>query len=386
MDISEILNNYGEEREMYFNAAAPPIVQASNYIFKTVDEMRESLAHEDETFFYTRGNNPTTLILQKKMAALEHTEDALIFASGSAAIGAAVMANLQAGDHVVCVRKPYSWTTKLLQNILSRYGVTHTFVEGDEVANFEKAIQANTKIIYLESPNSWTFEMQDLEAVLKIAKSIGILSIVDNSYASPLNMTPADWGADIIVHSGTKYLSGHSDTVAGVLCASAAMCKKIFKSEFMTLGGIISPFNAWLLIRGLRTLSIRMEKVAQTTPQVVDFLSKHPKVAKVYYPFSPSHPQYELAKKQMKRPAGQFTIVLATEKPEEVERFCNSLTRFLMGCSWGGYESLIFPAATLYSSQNYQTKDLPYNMIRFYCGLEEPQELIADLQQAFDKI
>lgn len=386
MDISDIINNLGEERELYFNAAAPPIMQASNFLFKTVAEMRESLDKEDETFFYTRGNNPTTLILQKKMAALEHTEDALIFASGSAAVGAAVMANLKAGDHVVCVQKPYSWTNKLLNNLLSRFGVSSTMVDGRDEENYRKAILPNTKILYLESPNSWTFEMQDVEAVIKIAKEHGLLTIIDNSYATPLNMTPADWGADIMIHSATKYLSGHSDTVAGVLCGSKEMCKKIFKSEFMTLGGVVAPFNAWLLIRGLRTLPIRMERVAQTTPAVVEFLENHPKVKRVYYPFSPNDPQYELAKRQMKRPAGQFTIELATEDGTKVELFCNSLKRFLMGCSWGGHESLIFPAATLYSSQNYQTKDLPYNMIRFYCGLEEKEELIEDLKQALAKI
>jgi cystathionine beta-lyase/cystathionine gamma-synthase len=154
----------------------------------------------------------------------------------------------------------------------------------------------------------------------------------------------------------------------------------------MTLGGVISPHDAWLMIRGLRTLPIRMERVAQTTPQVVDYLEKHPLVEKVLYPFSPSFPQYELARKQMKRPAGQFSVLLKAESLEQVDRFCDSLEAFLLACSWGGYESLIFPISTLYSSMNYSSTDLPWNLVRFYVGLEEPEMLIADLAQAFEKM
>jgi cystathionine beta-lyase/cystathionine gamma-synthase len=162
------------------------------------------------------------------------------------------------------------------------------------------------------------------------------------------------------------------------------MREKIFSSEYMTLGGVMAPFNAWLLLRGLRTLALRVERVAQTTPKVVDFLARHPKVEAVLYPFHPSHPQYELAKKQMKRPGGMFSFRLRANEMAEVERFCNRLQRFLLACSWGGYESLIFPACTLYGSANYQNPWLDWRLVRVYIGLEDADELIADLRQALE--
>jgi cystathionine beta-lyase/cystathionine gamma-synthase len=207
---------------------------------------------------------------------------------------------------------------------------------------------------------------------------------MDNSYASPLNQKPLAMGVDIVAHSASKYLAGHSSQVAGVLACSRQMAEHIFHGEFMTLGGIISPHDAWLMIQGLRTLSVRMDRVAATTALVVDYLVSHPKIEKVIYPFHPSHPQYELAKKQMRQGTGQFSLMVKAEHISEVERFCNRLKRFLMACSWGGYESLIFPICTLYDSNNYSKTTLPWNFIRFYVGLEEPEVLITDLKQALE--
>jgi cystathionine beta-lyase/cystathionine gamma-synthase len=384
-DLSFILNDLGENRQEYYNATTPPIFQSSNFVFRQVSQMRAALKNESSVPFYTRGCNPTIELLNKKMAALEQAEAALSFGSGSAAVAAAVMSNLQAGDHVVCVQKPYSWTYKLLAVLLARFGVQVSFVEGTKAKNFEKAILPNTKLIYLESPNSFTFEQQDIAAVVKIAKRHQCITVLDNSYATPLNQMPITMGVDITVHSATKYICGHSDAVGGVLCGSQAMIDKIFAGEFMTLGGIISPFNAWLLLRGLRTLPIRLKRVAKTTQKVVKFLKEQPLVEKIYYPFDKKNPQYDLAKKQMKQGGGQFSILLKADLPQ-TEMFCNSLSRFLMGASWGGYESLIFPACALYDSANYANTTLPYNIIRFYIGLEESEVLIADLKQAFNKL
>ncbi len=381
-DISFILNELGEERQQYYQATVPPIFQTSNFVFRNVEMMRNALKNESSTPFYTRGNNPTIDLLNKKMAALEQAEAALSFGSGSAAVAAAVMNNVQAGDHVVCVQKPYSWTYKLLAVLLAKFGVQVTFVDGTKARNFEKAIQPNTKLLFLESPNSFTFELQDIAAVVKIAKKHNCLTIIDNSYATPLNQTPITMGIDMTVHSATKYICGHSDAVGGVLCSSQAMIDKIFAGEFMTLGGIISPFNAWLLLRGLRTLPIRLKRVAKTTKKVVKFLKDQDLVEKIYYPHDKKNPQYDLAKKQMKQGGGQFSILLKADLAQ-TEKFCNSLSRFLMGASWGGYESLIFPACALYDSANYANTTLPYNIIRFYIGLEDADLLIADLKQAF---
>ena len=386
MDLSYIINHLGEERDQYYQAVSPPLMQASNFAFSSVEEMRQSLAHEMDIPFYTRGHNPTVAILRKKLAALEGAEECLVFSSGSAAIAAAVFSTVQAGDHIVCVQKPYSWTNKLLNNLLSRYGVETTMVDGRDAENFREAVRPNTRLFLLESPNSITFELQDIEAVVSIAKERGITTAMDNSYSTPLNQNPIEMGVDMVMHSASKYLGGHSDLVAGVLCCSRAKAESIFESEFMTLGANISPHDAWLLLRGLRTLSIRMERVAESAPKVVEFLENHPRVEQVLYPYSPNFPQYELARKQMRRPAGQFTLILKTHSLEEVDCFCNSLKYFLIACSWGGHESLIFPMAALTESANYQGNGMPFSMIRFYIGLEEPEVLIADLEQALAKM
>ncbi len=384
MDISYIINELGEDRASYLNSVAPPIFQTAMFSSKTVAEMRDLLKHEAERPFYTRGNNPTTDLLRKKIAALEQAEDALIFSSGSAGIAAAVLAQLQTGDHVICIRKPYSWTNKLMTVFLPRFGIQTTLVEGTTGQSYEDAIQPNTKLLYLESPNSWTYEVQDIEAIVAVAKKHKLVTVMDNSWATPLYQNPIAMGIDITAHSATKYIAGHSDAIAGIICGSQAMMRKIFSSEYMALGGVISPFNAWLLLRGLRTLPTRMERVSQTTERVVAFLAKHPQVEKIYYPFLPDSPQYALATKQMKKPSGLFSIQVKATEMEEVEVFCNHLKRFLLAVSWGAYESLIFPACTLYASEIYKSPDLPWNMVRLSIGLEEPEVLIQDLAQAFE--
>jgi len=368
------------EGERY--AAAPPIEQTSNFCFSNVAAMRHALTVEDSEPFYTRGTNPTVQLLCQKFAALEGTESALAFASGSAAVAAAIMANVQAGSHVVCVEKPYSWTSKLLQKLLARFNVSATMVNGQSTDQIAEAIQPNTTVLYLESPNSWTYEQQDLAACAALAQKHGLVSIIDNSFATPLNQQPAAFGIDIVLHSASKYIGGHSDVVAGLLCGSHEMIHKIFHSEFMTLGGVISPFNAWLLLRGLRTLPQRMRHVAEHTPKVVAYLQQQPWVKKVYYPYLDTDPQYHLTQKQLKNPTGQFTIELATHNPEAIEAFCNNLRIFALGASWGGHESLAFPAITLTSSQNYSGGSFPINMIRFYAGLEDYDLIINDFEQA----
>jgi cystathionine beta-lyase len=385
MDLSYIINELGEEREHYFNAVAPPIIQTSNFHCPTVADMREALRVESEIDFYTRGNNPTSTILEKKVAALEGAEHALAVGSGMAAVSAAVMSQVRAGDHIVCVQKPYSWTNTLMQNLLPRFGVETTMVEGTDPESFRQAIRPNTKVLYLESPNSFTFELQDLEAVSRIAKEHQLRTIIDNSYASPLFQQPISFGIDIVVHSATKYIGGHSDTMGGIICSTHAIITQIFRSMFMTLGGVLSPHDAWLLIRGLRTLPVRMDRIAQTTQKVAAYLDSHPKVARVLFPFLPSHPQYGLAKKQMRSNAGQFSILLQTENMEEVDRFCDTLQHFLMAASWGGHESLIYPVSASFRSNNYKSA-LPINLVRFYIGLEDADYLIRDLDQALAAI
>jgi cystathionine beta-lyase/cystathionine gamma-synthase len=385
MDLSYILNELGEERENYFNAIAPPIIQTSNFSFRNVAEFRTALADEYEAILYSRGNNPTVDILRKKLAALDGAEDALVFGSGVASIAVPLLALLKQGDHVVSVAKPYSWTVKLFERLLPKFGITTTFVDGAKTENFEKALQANTKLIYLESPNTFTYELQDLPAVAALAKSKGILTMIDNSYCSPINQQPYVMGIDLVAQSATKFIGGHSDVVAGVVTGSKAIIKKIFDAEFLNIGGNISPMNAWLLIRGLRTLPLRIERVCESTKKVVEYLAAHPRIERVIFPFHPSFPQYELAKKQMKDAGGLFSIVLKANTLEEVEKFCNSLKHFFLAVSWGGHESLVIPSAVSIKPHEFDVTNSTHRLIRIYVGLEDAEYLITDLKQALEK-
>ncbi|HYD90663.1 MAG TPA: PLP-dependent transferase [Flavobacterium sp.] len=286
----------------------------------------------------------------------------------------------------MCVQSPYSWTNKLLSVLLNRFNVSVSFVDGTNAENFRSAIQDNTRVIYLESPNSFLFELQDLKAVCEIAKEKNITTIIDNSYAGPLYQKPLQSGVDLVVYTATKYLGGHSDLVAGAVCGSKESIRQIFISEYMTLGGIISPHDAWLMLRSLRTLPLRMQGIAASTEKVASFLEEHHKVEKIYYPFSKTHPQYRLAKQQMSAAPGLFSILLKTTNVKSIEAFCNSLKRFLMAVSWGGHESLIFPACVFYNSDGSAATHLPVNLVRIYIGLEEPDALIKDLDIALKAI
>jgi cystathionine beta-lyase/cystathionine gamma-synthase len=386
MDISYIINELGEERENYFNAIAPPIIQSSNFAFKTVDAMRSAFADEYSTYLYSRGLNPTVDILRKKLAALDGAEDALVFNSGAAAIFAAVLANVKAGDHIVSVNKPYTWAQKMFNDILPRFEVTTTYVDGRDIENFERAILPNTTLIYLESPNSWDYALQDLKAVAELAKAEGIITICDNSYCTPIYQQPILMGIDLSLQSATKYISGHSDTVAGVLSGRKEMIERIFNSEYMNIGSGIQPFNAWLLIRGLRTLPMRLQQITHATQEVVKYLKQHPKVEEVIFPFDEDFPQYELAGQQMKGACGLLTFIIKTSSIEQVENFCENLQHILMAVSWGGYESLIIPKCSGIKRADFDPANREHRMLRLYVGQEDAPYLIKDLEKGFAQI
>ena len=386
MDISYIINELAEDRENYFNAIAPPIIQSSNFAFKTVDEMRHAFADEYSTYLYSRGLNPTVDMLRKKLAALDNAEDCLVFNSGAAAIFAAVLANVKSGDHIVSVNKPYTWAQKMFNVILPRFGVTTSYIDGREIENFERAILPNTTVIYLESPNSWDYAIQDLKAVAELAKAENIVTIIDNSYCTPIYQKPLDFGIDLSLQSATKYIGGHSDTVAGVLSGSKKMMERIFNSEYMNIGSGISPFNAWLLIRGLRTLPMRLERITQTTLKVINYLKQHDKVEAVLFPFDENFPQYQLAKQQMQGACGLLTFIIKATTVEQIEKFCNSLQHILMAVSWGGHESLIIPKCAGMVTTHFNPQNKEHRMLRLYVGLEDADYLIKDLSQAFEII
>jgi cystathionine beta-lyase/cystathionine gamma-synthase len=386
MDISHIINELGEDRDDYYRAIAPPIMQTSNFAFKKVDDLRKSFEDEYSTWLYSRGLNPTVEILRKKLAALDGAEDCLVFNSGAAAIFASVLANVKSGDHIISVKNPYTWAQRLFDVTLQRFQVSVTYVDGTNTDNFRDAIRSNTVIIYLESPNSWFLDLQDLSAVATLAKQHNIITICDNSYCSPLYQQPISLGIDMVLQSATKYIGGHSDTVAGVLTGSRAMMEKIFNNEYLTVGSGIQPFNAWLLIRGLRTLPARLERISRTTLEVVAFLKNHPRIEKVIFPFDPSFPQYELARKQMNGACGLVTFMLKAEKSSTIERFCESLRHILMAVSWGGHESLILPKCAGMKPEAFNPGDAGHRSLRLYVGLEESGYLLADLSGALEAI
>lgn len=382
--ISYIINELGEDRENYFNAVAPPIIQTSNFSFKSVDALRNAFKDEYSTFLYSRGLNPTVSILSLKLAALDNAEDCLVFNSGAAAIFSAVLANVKAGSHIISVDRPYTWAQRMFNAILPRFDVSTSYIDGTDVENFKAAIKPETSIIYLESPNSWTYELQDLEQIAALAKAHSIITICDNSYCTPLYQRPLEYGIDLVLQSATKYIGGHSDVIAGVLSGKKNMIEKIFNSEYNTAGNGIQPFNAWLLLRGLRTLPSRLHTISITTRKVINFLKEHPKVEKVLFPFDPDFPQYDLARKQMTGACGLFTFILKASAYKQIINFSESLQHIMMAVSWGGHESLIIPWCAAIEPEEFDPQNEDHRMIRMYAGLEDSNYLISDLSQALD--
>lgn len=389
MDLSHIINELGENREQYFNAVSPPIMQASNFKMDSIEDLSKSFSDEFDPvngYLYSRGNNPTIDILRKKLAALDGAEDCLVFNNGAAATAAAIMANVKAGDHVVCVANPYAWTKKLLDILLSKFNVSCTYVEGGSLSQWLSATQENTVLFYLESPNSWTYQIQPLSEIAGFAKQKNIVTVIDNTYCTPIYQNVIEAGIDIAMQTATKYISGHSDTLGGVLCGSTQMMRKIFESEYLTLGNGITPFNAWLLLRGLRTLPMRLERISNTTQQVLDFLLQHPAIEKVLFPFHPSFPQYSLAKAQMKNALGLITIILKDKERDTIVKFCENLKTFMIAVSWGGHESLILPRCAAIKKDRYNPESELHRHIRLYMGLEDADYLINDLKLSLDSL
>jgi cystathionine beta-lyase/cystathionine gamma-synthase len=385
MDISYILNELGEERELYFNAVAPPIIQTSNFKFSKVDELRSAFEDEMSTYLYSRGLNPTVDILRKKLAALDGAEDCLIFNNGAAAIFAGIMANVKAGDHIVAVQKPYTWVQRMLDTIFTRFSVEVTYVDGTDENNYFSATKPNTTFYYLESPNSWNMALQNIKAITAFAKQKNITTLIDNSYCTPIYQNVMKLGVDLAMQTATKYIGGHSDVLGGVLSGSKAMMKKIFDSEYNSIGSGTSPFNAWLMIRGLRTLQTRLERINLTTHKVVNFVKQQPAVSSILYPFDESFPQYHLAKLQMKEAPGLFSFYVKAGNRKQIVTFCESLRHIMMAVSWGGHESLLLPKCAGIRDADFNPQNPEHQMMRMYVGLEDADYLMKDLEQAFDK-
>lgn len=374
MSKEDICAYLGEDFYSYKGAVTPPIFQ--NTLFAQSHELKG----EEPEFVYTRINNPTIEIAEKKIAALEEGQEARCFSSGMGAISAAIMHFVKAGSHVVAVDSIYGPTRDFLEIYLARFGVETTFVPGHNTDEIESAIKKNTVLIYLESPSSLVFSLQDLEAVAKLARAKGIVTIIDNSYSTPIYQNPIKFGIDLVVHSATKYLGGHSDIVAGVVIGKKDVMDGLRNEERAMLGSCMDPHQAWLLIRGLRTLPLRVKQHQENAMAVAAFLENHPRVKYVLYPGLKSHPQYDLGKKQMEGYTGLMSFELTGGK-ESVGGLLKNIRHFRHGCSWGGYESLIAPVGLGKNQEELKRSCVTGGMIRIHVGLENVNTLIEDLDR-----
>jgi len=381
-----ICTHYGEEEfdDKYYGGVNPPIAATSLHVFRDVESyLNYSWEDSKGQFAYGRSGNPTVALLEKKIAALERTDGALCFGSGMAAITSAVMYCIKPGDHIISITNVYGPARRFFETTLSKWGVETEYVKGHCPSDFESAIRQNTAMFYLESPSSLTMDLQDLAAIAKIAKTHGIKTVIDNTWATPIYQQPFSLGIDIVVHTMSKYIGGHSDIIGGVLCSDSDTIKDINLTGRQTDGGILGPFEAWLCIRGLRTLPIRIKKSGENAMAVAKLLEGSPKVRKVNYPGLASYPQAELATGQM----SGFTGLLSFEPyadPDRCIKFGNALKIFQTGVSWGGFESLFVMGMYKYSDEQALQFGSNRNLIRLYCGLEDTQDLIDDITNALE--
>jgi cystathionine beta-lyase/cystathionine gamma-synthase len=380
IDERDVLICLGSEDDLreHHGSVLPPIVQASLFQKETTRELIGGLQRENREYVYSRGTNPTVAALEKRLAQLERGEDCKCFASGIAAISAVFTGLLEAGDHILFINQIYGPTLQLAER-LSKFGIEHSLVFGDETENFAAHIRKNTRLIYFESPGTMLFRLVDIEAIVNVARERGILTCIDNSAATPLFQKPLESGVDLVVHSCTKYIGGHSDTVGGALITSEELLEKIFYRSFMLFGGIQAPFDAWLLLRGLLTLPTRLRQHERDALEIAKFLQNHKKVKRVHHPLL-SERDAGLFEKQMKGYTGLFSAELDVADFDELCRIADKMNLFKKAVSWGGVESLVIPTFGFEEDFNFQ--GIPKNLVRFSVGLEGTEHLIRDLEAA----
>lgn len=367
----------------------PPIYQTSTFRFKSAQHGAACFAGEDDGYIYTRMGNPTVEALEDCVAALEGGYKALACGSGMAAIHTVFAGSLQNGDHIICSQTVYGPTTTLLNTIMSKFGIETTFVDTTDLNAVKKSIKPNTKMVYIETPGNPTLSITDLSEISGIAKSIGALMVVDNTFMSPALQNPIAFGADIVIHSMTKFLNGHADVVAGILILKDEPAYKKFRKILNQLGGVLDPFNAFLVHRGIKTLSLRMQKHCENAQIIAEYLEKHSEIKWVMYPGLKSHPQYELGQKQFKGSGGMITFELKGGF-KAGELMMNSVKLSQLAVSLGGVESLIeHPASMTHLSMGPEARlagGITEGLVRFSVGIENPNDIIADLEQALEKV
>jgi methionine-gamma-lyase len=373
----------GQEKFGIGASVGVEIARTANFTFANTEEMKRWALGKSSAYIYTRYGNPTLAVAEKKLAALEGAEAAVVTASGMAAISSSLLAVLKAGDEVIATRQVYGGTYRLMRDVFPRMAIVVRHVESDLVG-IERLVSPRTKALYIETPTNPTLRLVDLQKAIAFAKEWDLISLIDNTFASPVLQKPIAMGFDIVLHSATKYLAGHSDVIAGVAAGSDALMRKV-RDMIINLGGSMDPEAAFLLIRGMKTLEVRVQRQCATAMIVARYLAKHPKVARVHYPGLPSHPDHLLAKRQMRGFGGMFAFDLKGRLPA-ARRFCDRVRIFLLAASLGGAESLV--VLPIYTSHyNMSLAELcaagvEPGTVRVSLGLEDPDDLIEDLRQA----
>jgi cystathionine beta-lyase/cystathionine gamma-synthase len=358
---------------------ATPIVQTSLFAFPDLASYIEAAKHENRNHVYSRGQNPTVEVLERKLAALERGEDCKCFGSGIAAASAVMLGILRSGDHILFVNQTYGPIVQLA-NHLKRFGIENTLLLDLTPDAVAAAMRPNTKLVWLENPGTMVFRTFDIAAVADVARSRGALTCIDNSWASPLYQKPITNGVDIVIHSATKYIGGHSDVVAGALITTTERIHDIFFKAYMLNGGILAPVDAWLLLRGMRTLPVRMQQHESDALRVAEFLRSHAKVARVF------HPAFSDPSPTLTGYSGLFSVELADGRFENVRQFIDGLRRFRIGVSWGGVESLVMTANRGYNLAYLDAQQIPHGTVRLSIGLEGADVLIDDLEQSLSSV
>lgn len=380
-----ICTHFGENQIGSYNPITPPIVQTSTFKFDSYEQFLDICDDEKNSYMYTRGTNPTTELLEKRLAQLEGGERCKVFSSGMAAISSTLLTLLKSGDHVLSLNIIYGQATTFMNSML-KYGIEHTNVFVNSIEDVENSIRENTKIIYMESPSSQLMELLDIEAITKLAKEKNITTVIDNTWATPIFQKPIKHGVDVVIHSCSKYIGGNSDVVAGAVISTNEIIDEIFDFAHQNLGGVNSPFNSWLLLRGLRTLPMRLDYQQKSVKRIIDFLQQDDRIEKVNHPYCGNEKQKELANKYLLGYTSLLSFVIKENDFDKLKKFVNRLELFQIGVSWGGYESLALPAFKGINEEQLKKRNMSKMHVRLYVGIEDTDSLIEDLKQALDSV
>jgi methionine-gamma-lyase len=378
----------GYDSKSHHNSLASPIYQTSTFTFETAEAGERRFAGEEPGYIYSRLGNPTVRMLEERIASLENAEGGLAFGSGMAAVSAVLMYLVKSGDHILCSEGVYGCTFGLLKMLEEKFAIEHDLLPLDSLEQIQQAIRPNTTVIYIETPINPTLKLIDLEMISSVAKEKGITVVVDNTFSTPYLQRPLEFGCDIVLHSATKYIGGHGDVVAGLVVSDKKTITAIAKSTQKDIGGILSPFDAWLLLRGLKTLPIRMDRHCSNAHNIVQKLIEHPSVTNVMYPGREQSPSYPIAQKQMKSPGGLISFEINGGK-QEAQNFMNRLGMIKIAVSLGDAETLIQHPATMTHAvvpkEERKRMGISESLIRLSIGLEAWEDIWGDIEQALAK-